>query len=351
MTSSFSDIDLRMRRTFEGAMAGQGLTLDELKARMTEEQRRDMAEIVANEVKRRESMKQAQGGARPAQKSGVRSSRISRGLGAEGLGEVYGEIQDRVKELRMKELDDKLAQAKTISRQVPRPARSGKGRIALFSPRNLLILGIVTLGILKIALGAKGPSTGSAKTEAPAVAAIEQPVSETPAAASPVAQAKLESAAPALAPIADGADRRLVGWSVAEKQVLTELDARRVELERRRQELDQREEDIKNQAQALAERLAELKSLSTRVSQVRKERDNQYEARLEQLANVYGSMAPNEAAPLVGKLDEETALALLKRMPGKRMGQVLSAMDPERAVELTKVLSDKNKLEEDVPAR
>ena len=44
------------------------------------------------------------------------------------------------------------------------------------------------------------------------------------------------------------------------------------------------------------------------------------------------SMAPNEAAPLIAKLDEKTALALLKKLPSKRMGQVLSAMDPDKAV-------------------
>ena len=136
-------------------------------------------------------------------------------------------------------------------------------------------------------------------------------------------------------------DRRVVGWSMAEKQVLTELDARRVELERKRQLLDEREADLKQQSAALQERVAELRTLSAQVNQVRKESDTEYESRMEQLASVYVSMAPNEAAPLMAKLDDQIALALLKRMPGKRMGQILSVMDQDRAVLLTKILTDR----------
>jgi flagellar motility protein MotE (MotC chaperone) len=55
-------------------------------------------------------------------------------------------------------------------------------------------------------------------------------------------------------------------------------------------------------------------------------------------------MAPKEAAILIAKLEPEIALSLLERMPGKRMGQILSLMDPARAIELTKGLSDKKQL-------
>jgi flagellar motility protein MotE (MotC chaperone) len=336
-------------------MAPQELSLEQLKARMTEEQRRDMAEIVQNEVKRRERMKQQKvSGARPKEKSQVSSSGLGKGLGSDAMGEVYGEIHDKIKNLRMQKIDEKLAQVKNLERNATRAVpRSSGGRrppvAVMFSKNALLVSGIVALALLKMAsasgiFNALLPQGNSATAEAAAVpSAIDAPVQH------PLPTASTEAAAPVAA--ADAPFNRVPGtWTPAEKQLLTELDARRVELEKRRQALDQREEDIKNQGQALAERLAELKTLSTRMSQARKERDNQYEARMEQLASVYGSMAPNEAAPLVNKLDEETALALLKRMPGKRMGQILSLMDPERAVALTRTLSDKSKLE-DVPAK
>lgn len=127
--------------------------------------------------------------------------------------------------------------------------------------------------------------------------------------------------------------------SSGEQQLLLELNARRTELEKKEQSLEEREVDLQNQSQALAEKLTELKTLTSKIQQVRLEKDNQYEARLEQLAQVYASIAPSEAAPMIGKLDEETALALLKRMPNKRMGQILTQMEPQRAVDLTKSLT------------
>ncbi|MFN8388999.1 MAG: hypothetical protein U0136_01765 [Bdellovibrionota bacterium] len=328
------------------------LTLEDIKARMTDEQRRDMAEIVQAEVKRREGMKQQKSyGTRPATKSAVRSSGLGKGLNADGMGEVYNEIQDKIKNLRQQKLDEKLENVKGMVREVPRATPSRRVARPTINRNTILVAGILCLALAKIL-----SSTGLLNTKRTADVVAEQQTEvgaqELSPAAPPMAapsQKAAADAAPAdaapLQPLS-GFDRSAGTYTPAEKQILTELDARRVELERRRQALDRREEDLKNQGQAIAERLAELKTLSTRMGQVRKERDNQYEARLEQLANVYGSMAPNEAAPLVSKLDEQTALALLKRMPGKRLGQILSLMEPGRAVELTTTLTDKTKLDE-----
>jgi len=322
------------------------VTLEDLKARMTEEQRRDMAEIVANEVKRRESMKTVPKnyGPRPAAKSNVRSSKMSNALPADALGEMYADVRSKVTDLRRKQIDQQLAETRALARRTG--TRTGSLMLSkLLNVKTLLVLGVVSLGLLKMgyATGVLGSKSETLQATPSAETLQQATVLETPA------QVPVTSAAaivPAAAPIEEHAG----SWTPSEKQVLTELDTRRVELEKRRQELDRRESEIEAQGQALAERIAELRTLVTKVSQVRKERDNQYEARLEQLANVYGSMAPNEAAPLVGKLDEETSIALLKRMPGKRMGQILSLMEPERAVHLTQVLSEKGSLDE-VPAK
>ena len=52
-------------------------------------------------------------------------------------------------------------------------------------------------------------------------------------------------------------------------------------------------------------------------------------------------MAPTEAAPLIAKLDDEIGLTLLERMPEKRLGQILSSMNQDRAIELTKRLTER----------
>ena len=71
----------------------------------------------------------------------------------------------------------------------------------------------------------------------------------------------------------------------------------------------------------------------------REKSDKKRNTQLDQLANVYGSMNPPEAAHLLEQLDIHVALSLVERMPEKRIGQILALMDASRALELTNLLS------------
>ena len=320
-------------------MAGQDAALEALKARMSPDQIREMAEIVSAEVKRREAMK-SNGSAKTAVKSGVKSSRIGNALERDDLRDMYSDVRDRVGQI-------KARQAGGGARgRAPKISFPGLPRLRLpkIRAKNALLAivigGFATAKVL-LSTGAIN-SDGKLAAEDPqsrASLALNAPIDPTKLDVSHPLPSTPEVAHESSARQAP--DRRVVGWSMAEKQVLTELDARRVELERKRQLLDEREADLKQQSAVLQERVAELRTLSAQVNQVRKESDNEYESRMDQLATVYVSMAPNEAAPLMAKLDDQIALALLKRMPGKRMGQILSVMDQDRAVLLTRILSDR----------
>lgn len=130
-------------------------------------------------------------------------------------------------------------------------------------------------------------------------------------------------------------------WSKEETKILTALDARRVELEERGTRLEQRETDFSARERELAVRLTELKELSERLKIEREKGDKQRSTQLDQLANVYGSMNPPEAAHLLEQLDIQVSLSLIERMPEKRIGQILSLMNPQRALELTNLLSQR----------
>ena len=128
-------------------------------------------------------------------------------------------------------------------------------------------------------------------------------------------------------------------WSKEEVKVLTALDARRVELEERASRLEQREMEATTRDRDLALRLTELKELSERLKSERDKSNQQQNTQLDQLANVYGSMNPPEAAHLLEQLDIQVALSLVERLPEKRMGQILALMNAQRALELTNLLS------------
>ena len=128
-------------------------------------------------------------------------------------------------------------------------------------------------------------------------------------------------------------------WSKEEVKVLTSLDHRRAELEERARRLEQRELEYSARDRDLAVRLTELREITGKLKIEREKGEKQRNAQLDQLANVYGSMNPPEAAHLLEQLDINIAHSLIQRMPEKRIGQILSLMNAQRALELTNRLS------------
>jgi|GEM_PF-2374765 len=335
-------------------MATETDRLEALKSRMSDTQRKDMAELLSNELKARESQKQTQQYQAAARsRSSVRESRLSSSLQTDEIKDVYSQVRKTLKgnkakpksnlasQITVTNMKGNTHQSAAIQNEQPRRVRPPLKSLALLG-------GILILAALKVFIETgvvKASSEHSVAKAAQNGAALEnnsgQVKSATPSAQGgevPLAGTKLEEQSVVSAknyPITTSRN-----WSVEEKQILTELDSRRVDLEKRREAIEKREQAVQVQERELAGRLVELRSLSRKIGDFNTERDQRHEARLEQLANVYGSMAPNEAAPLVAKLDEPLALNLLQRLPGKRMGQILSMMDSGRAVELTKRLTE-----------
>lgn len=128
-------------------------------------------------------------------------------------------------------------------------------------------------------------------------------------------------------------------FSPEEVEILKKLDLRRSELAERERALEEREQELKDRDGQYAARMTQLKEMTERLRVEREKDQKKRTAQLDQLANVYSSMNPQEAATLMQQLDVSIALALLERMPEKRIGQILALMQPERALTLTKMLS------------
>lgn len=150
------------------------------------------------------------------------------------------------------------------------------------------------------------------------------------------------------APISSATTSAIVGprsngaeFSREELAVLTALDHRRVELEARARRLDDRERELGERDREFLARQTELKELTDKLQADRNKQEKKRSTQIEQLANVYGSMNPPEAATLIEQLDVHIALELLERMPEKRIGQILALMSRERALTITRLLSGK----------
>ena len=221
--------------------------------------------------------------------------------------ELAVEIETEQRQFKIRQLEEKIENLKRehLAGHVA-PATGATGKMLAGIPLNLIFaLLIVAVGIVKFMMpsGVITPSSvGEAAHSIPRAAQVPQITSS------------------------------------AEKETLLALDQRRVELEARSQSLDKREMELGMQERIVTEKIAELKSVYGQLQARRQEIDQKREAKLEQLAEVYSTMAPEQAAPIIAKLDNETALSLLQRMSGKRMGQILSSMNSDRAIELTKGL-------------
>lgn len=128
-------------------------------------------------------------------------------------------------------------------------------------------------------------------------------------------------------------------FSKDEVEVLKSLDARRVELEKRKEQLEAEENKFKKMDREYAARLTELRAINRKLEEDRAMSDRKQGAKLDQLANVYGSMNPKNAAELIEQLDIEIGKRLIERMPEKRMAQILAMMSPDRALTITRMLS------------
>ncbi len=133
------------------------------------------------------------------------------------------------------------------------------------------------------------------------------------------------------------------GPSYTEEEVgiLKSLDERRVALEQRAQKLEEQEEEFERRDREYAARLTQLRELTDRLKLDREKNEKKRNVQMDQLASVYSSMVPNDAADLLEQLDVTIALSLLERMPEKRIGQILALMSPERALAITQMLSRK----------
>jgi flagellar motility protein MotE (MotC chaperone) len=336
--------------------------LESLKAKMTEKQRLEMAELVQNELVRRESLKKESGmNTNMAQKSMIPTSRMSGGLSRDDLDDMYRSQDKEIQALRVRAVEDRLNQAKRENARI-NLLSSNMPAIALpkfnsKTPGVLFAVCLVVLAGAKIfsgisSLPANSVSGSSAQVATPAapqqVVATNEIKQEAPRArlaepqAPVVGDVSLEevplSGSSLSANYLDSSEDSI------KQSILLQLDQRRVELEQRKVVLDEKERELKAQVQLISEKATELKSLIAKLSSIRKDKDQQYESRLEQLATVYSSMTPQEAAGLIARLDNVTAMGLLERMPGKRMAQILGVMDQERAIELTRSLTDKKKI-------
>lgn len=128
----------------------------------------------------------------------------------------------------------------------------------------------------------------------------------------------------------------------AKARLLQELDMR---IGERRQQLAREEETLAAMKRALEaarsgleEERKKLEELKQKIEADIARREKLVDERLTQIAKVYGAMKAKEAAHAFEGMEDDMALAILERLPGRAVGKIFDLMPKKRVREFTRLL-------------
>ena len=125
------------------------------------------------------------------------------------------------------------------------------------------------------------------------------------------------------------------GATKAERAILEGLSNRRKTLDKRARELELRENLLKAAEKRVEAKIAELKSIESRIEGELKKRDDSRKAEYERLVQMYSNMKPKDAARIFDRLDLNVLTGLVRQMKPRVMSAILAAMKPAAAERLT----------------
>ncbi len=191
------------------------------------------------------------------------------------------------------------------------------GRLAWLRALPLSIAVMALLLVIKSAAFVRAAVPAMATTAAGHEADVAPKPSDSAGAAGPALPIAVKAEAP---PVSD-----------AERALLLDLRARRLELDRREAALMLRETVLAATEKRVTVRADELLLLQQKLEALEKARHARDQANWAELVKVYEGMKPRDAAAIFNDLDLAVMLPVFDRMKPARMAVVLAAMLPERA--------------------
>ena len=130
-------------------------------------------------------------------------------------------------------------------------------------------------------------------------------------------------------------------FSEQEIEILTSLEKKRSVLFQKEEELRVREERLKKLKQQIEDKIAELKNIEAKIEKIAGAQKGLGDEKLNHLAKVYESTAPEQAGPMMSKLDVKLAADILMRINGRKAGKIWAFVEPKQAVKISEELARK----------
>ena len=118
------------------------------------------------------------------------------------------------------------------------------------------------------------------------------------------------------------------------------LKAKEATLKSREAALDEKEKRIEMLQKELQNQEREMREIRLSAEKVMVELKALKEEDLSRLVEVYTAMKPDAAAPLLSELELKYAVEVILRMPAKKSAKLLSAVKTERAVAISRAITE-----------
>ena len=126
------------------------------------------------------------------------------------------------------------------------------------------------------------------------------------------------------------------GLSKGVDAIIAEIRKREVDLELREQRVAERERSVVELEGLIDKRAMELDQIRKEIEDRIEDWSRQGQDRVLQLSSVYSSMPANKAGKLLGKLDLDLSVSIIRGMKKKSSAGVLAAMSPDRALSVSR---------------
>lgn len=224
--------------------------------------------------------------------------------------------------------------------------------ISLPTPRLLPI----TILVMAILLALKSghlifPATAETAAAAPSPAKLTAPASSS--SPPPVTARASNHPGEDAKSVADPIAPALAGEppvTESERALLVDLRKRRVLLDARESAIAAREVTFQAVEKRLSARLSELSALQQRLEDLERQRKERDEGSWRGLVKLYESMKPRDAALIFNELESSVLIPVLDRMKEGKAAPIMSAMQPERARQVTVELASERKKANAAPA-
>ncbi len=126
------------------------------------------------------------------------------------------------------------------------------------------------------------------------------------------------------------------GLSKGVDSIIAEIRKREVDLALREQRVAERERSVVELEELIDQRAIELDQIRSEIEDRIEDWSRQGQDRVLQLSSVYSSMPANKAGNLLGKLDLDLSVSIIRGMKKKSSAGVLAAMSPDRALSVSR---------------